>query len=598
MLPIKNTRSNLLAIVFAAILVLFSGQFAHAADVILQWDANTETDLAGYKVYYGTVSHNYSDSVDVGNVTSYMIAGLVEGQTYYFAVTAYDNQNNESSYSNEISYTIPAVDTDGDGLSDTDEINVYGTDPNAADSDQDGLSDGDEINNYGTDPNAVDTDSDGINDGDEINIYGTNPNTDDTDQDGIIDSEEINTYGTNPNSADTDQDGLTDFDEINTYGTDPNAVDTDQDGMNDGDEITNGYDPLVDDSSSHPGNRAPDKPVLSQPDNGRLEVTLVPVLQTGTYSEADGDGHAATQWQISTESDFSYIVYNLKTDRYLTSLPVPESVLDTDTTYYWRVKFYDSRNTESDWADAYSFRTIQQSIVDLNNNGTPDDQEVDASVDLDEDNTPDIDQPLLKSVNTVVGGGKIGIKASNNVSSIETLISMDADMIADSVRKPARMPYGVVSFKIFVDNPGDTAYITVHFSEPAAPDAKWHKYDLKNGWMEYTGNVTFSPNRKKVTVRLTDGGTGDADGAVNGVIVDPSGLSASTGVGADGGEDVLKSCFIGAASTTPPVRGLAGSFTGTGQKTFAAAALVILGFIGMAVAIDRRRRTETGKLHR
>ena len=92
MLPIKNTRSILLAIVFATILIMFSGQLAHAAHVILQWDANTESDLAGYKVYYGTVSHNYSDSVDVGNVTSYTIAGLVESQTYYFAVTAYDTQ--------------------------------------------------------------------------------------------------------------------------------------------------------------------------------------------------------------------------------------------------------------------------------------------------------------------------------------------------------------------------------------------------------------------------------------------------------------------------------------------------------------------------
>jgi hypothetical protein len=59
-----------------------------------------------------------------------------------------------------------AVDTDGDGLSDQQEVLVYGTDPDRPDTDDDGLSDGDEVWVYGTDPLNADTDGDGVSDGD------------------------------------------------------------------------------------------------------------------------------------------------------------------------------------------------------------------------------------------------------------------------------------------------------------------------------------------------------------------------------------------------------------------------------------------------
>jgi hypothetical protein len=75
---------------------------ASAADVTLIWDANTETDLAGYKLYYGTASRAYAESVDVGNVTQHMLNDMAEGQKVYFAVTAYDVWRNETGYSNEV----------------------------------------------------------------------------------------------------------------------------------------------------------------------------------------------------------------------------------------------------------------------------------------------------------------------------------------------------------------------------------------------------------------------------------------------------------------------------------------------------------------
>ena len=75
------------------------------ASATVTWDANQESDIAGYQVHYGTSSGIYSMIVDVENVTQYRVSNLTIGQTYYFAVTAYDNSGNVSDYSIEKSYT-------------------------------------------------------------------------------------------------------------------------------------------------------------------------------------------------------------------------------------------------------------------------------------------------------------------------------------------------------------------------------------------------------------------------------------------------------------------------------------------------------------
>ncbi|PYT15718.1 MAG: hypothetical protein DMF51_06235, partial [Acidobacteria bacterium] len=82
---------------------------AFASTVVqLTWDANTETDLAGYRIQYGTTSGNYTGTIDVGNVTSYAVPGLVANTTYYFVVVAYDLAGNVSGRSNEVS-AMPTV---------------------------------------------------------------------------------------------------------------------------------------------------------------------------------------------------------------------------------------------------------------------------------------------------------------------------------------------------------------------------------------------------------------------------------------------------------------------------------------------------------
>ncbi len=73
---------------------------ASALDVQLSWDPNSETDLAGYKVYYGVDGLTTTEVQDVSNQTIATIAGLDPAKNYSFTVTAYNTSSIESSYSN------------------------------------------------------------------------------------------------------------------------------------------------------------------------------------------------------------------------------------------------------------------------------------------------------------------------------------------------------------------------------------------------------------------------------------------------------------------------------------------------------------------
>ncbi len=120
---------------------------------------------------------------------------------------------------------LPLGDHDGDGLPGWWEA-LYGLDDaNASDAvldgDADGLSNLEEFQ-LKTLPTSADTDGDGLSDGNEINTRHTDPLRADTDGDGLSDYQESVTYNTNALIADTDGDGFSDQDEILGYATDPN----------------------------------------------------------------------------------------------------------------------------------------------------------------------------------------------------------------------------------------------------------------------------------------------------------------------------------------------------------------------------------------
>lgn len=90
----------------AVAVMVLSATGANAGQVSLAWDANTEADLAGYKLYIGNSTGIYQSNIDVGKVTTYTVTGLQEGLLYFFAVTAYNTSANGSGYSDEVSTVV------------------------------------------------------------------------------------------------------------------------------------------------------------------------------------------------------------------------------------------------------------------------------------------------------------------------------------------------------------------------------------------------------------------------------------------------------------------------------------------------------------
>ena len=105
-------RKILVGLVFGVgvLLIPHGVQSATSNSATLQWAANQESDLAGYRIYHGTTSGNYGSSQNIGNTSSYQYANLESNKTHYFSITAYDFSGNESNPSSEVSTFMQAPD--------------------------------------------------------------------------------------------------------------------------------------------------------------------------------------------------------------------------------------------------------------------------------------------------------------------------------------------------------------------------------------------------------------------------------------------------------------------------------------------------------
>ena len=101
----KNTSLRFLSLSFT-LLLLLSSHSVWAADITLAWDANTEEDLSGYRIYYREEGqdYDYENPAWEGTATTCTIFDLNNNTTYYFVARAFDTSNNESEDSDEVSY--------------------------------------------------------------------------------------------------------------------------------------------------------------------------------------------------------------------------------------------------------------------------------------------------------------------------------------------------------------------------------------------------------------------------------------------------------------------------------------------------------------
>ncbi len=127
--PFKSHFSSLFPFVFPVLFVTLSTflsiNIAHCFDRSFAWDANTEPDLAGYRIYYktgagalydgtGAVEGNSPIQIPLASLNDpenpeYTLHGLSDAGTFYFVATAYDIYNNESNYSNVLCFGSTCV---------------------------------------------------------------------------------------------------------------------------------------------------------------------------------------------------------------------------------------------------------------------------------------------------------------------------------------------------------------------------------------------------------------------------------------------------------------------------------------------------------
>ena len=458
--------------------------------------------------------------------------------------------------------------TDNEGLQDTDRCTVFVTREPIADSDGDGVPDDQDDFPYNGDE-YLDTDGDG---------EGNNADTDD-DNDGMPDTWEL------------------------LYGLDPLIDDAADDP--DGDEISNINEfNLGSEPNFNENNFAPDAPQLLAP-NDNETVGLAPFLETAEFYDANiGDVHGESQWKIIRVDD-AFCVFDVTTSSSLTQLKVPKLILEQDTLYSWQVKFLDNQGTASSWSEIRYFTTefIEE---DSDGNGVLDHQEVDMTIDLDKNGTPDRNQEDIKCITTGTGEFKLGISVGEdeNADSIISLQSEspdDAESLISDQNGPAFIAFGLIHFKLLVDQPGAEILATIYLSQAAYDDGIWYKYDPVNDeWFDYSEFVEISNDRKTVYLTLRDGGFGDADGIENGIIVDPLALRTATDH-SSGGDFILDNvaenldptgaCFISAAGSQPkdfskviPRRELSLVFI-----------LMVLALIGKVISSSRKQYRRPGR---
>jgi Putative Ig domain/Glucodextranase, domain B len=100
--PVRYGSTALRSCLISALMAVPT--LAQASTVTIAWNANTESNLGGYLVFFGTRSGNYDGYVDVGGATTAVMNTVDSTKTYYFAVAAYSTSGLRSALSTEVSW--------------------------------------------------------------------------------------------------------------------------------------------------------------------------------------------------------------------------------------------------------------------------------------------------------------------------------------------------------------------------------------------------------------------------------------------------------------------------------------------------------------
>ncbi len=113
--------------------------------------------------------------------------------------------------------------------------------------------------------------------------------------------------------------------------------------------------------------RAPNKPLLNYPDNGMINASLTPTLNTKSFVDLDENTHKASEWKVFDQTT-NNLVYQSWTDvSSLTTKAIPSGTLTQAKTYLWQVRFMDNTDMWSEWSDVWAFTTAWSTLVTTSN---------------------------------------------------------------------------------------------------------------------------------------------------------------------------------------------------------------------------------------